>query len=102
MKEFKETHYQDFNLAKRLINQLGRELFLLSSSDWEFLISTFAARDYAEKRVKLHYDNFKKLHSLFNQYKDGKINEQAIELLEKIEKEDSIAWGQDVYKWFEL
>ena len=102
LKEFKETHYHDFNLAKRLINQLGRELFLLSSSDWEFLISTWAARDYAEKRVKLHYNNFKKLLVLLKQYKDGKINQQAIELLEKVEKEDSIAWGQDVYKWFEL
>ena len=102
LNEFKETHYRDFNLAKRLINQLGRELLLLSSSDWEFLISTWAARDYAEKRIELHYTNFKKLYSLFKQYKDGRINEQAIQLLEKIEKEDSIAWEQDVYLWFEI
>ena len=101
LKEFKDTFYQDFNLAKRLINQLGRELLLLSSSDWEFLISTWAARDYAEKRIELHYTNFKKLHSLFKQYKDGRINEQAIQVLEKMEKEDSIAWEQDVYLWFE-
>ncbi len=102
LKEFKVTHYRDFNLAKRLINQLGRELFLLSSSDWTFLISTWSARDYAEVRIKLHYDNFKKLYVLFKQYKDGKINDQAIQLLEEIEKEDSIAWEQDVYQWFEL
>ncbi len=101
LKEFKETYYQDFNLAKRLINQMGRELLLLSSSDWEFLISTWAARDYAEKRIELHYTNFKKLYSLLKQYKDGRINEQAIRNLEKMEKEDSIAWEQDVYLWFE-
>ena len=102
LKEFKETHYKDFNLAKRLVNQLGRELLLLSSSDWTFLISTWSARDYAEVRIKLHYDNFKKLYVLFKQYKDGKINDQAIQLLAKMEKDDSIAWEQDVYQWFEI
>ncbi|OLS32328.1 MAG: 1,4-alpha-glucan branching enzyme [Candidatus Heimdallarchaeota archaeon AB_125] len=102
IEEFKKTNYKDFGIAKRLINQLGRELFLLSSSDWEFLISTWAARDYAELRVTTHYENFKKLLKLFKKCNTESLKDTEYKLLEKIEKEDSIAWEQDVYKWFEL
>ncbi len=102
IKEFKETYYNDFNLAKRLINQLGRELFLLSSSDWEFLISTWAARDYAEFRVALHYENFKKLYTFFKKCKEQNLTQQELEFLQKVEEKDSIAWQQDVYRWFEI
>ncbi len=44
-----------------LLKQCGRSLFLLESSDWQFLISTFSARDYAELRVVVHHDDFKRL-----------------------------------------
>jgi len=40
---------------------MGRELMLMSASDWQFLISTKAAADYAELRLREHYDDFKKL-----------------------------------------
>ena len=102
IEEFKNTNYPLFDVAKRLINQLGRELFLLSSSDWEFLISTWAARDYAEHRITTHYEHFKKLLVLFKKCKTESLSTTEYQLLEKVEKEDSIAWEQDVYKWFEL
>src|SRR5262249_37310723 len=35
-------------LAERLASQICRELMLLESSDWQFLITTAAAKDYAE------------------------------------------------------
>ena len=38
--------------ATRLAKQLCRELLLLESSDWQFLITTVHARDYAEKRER--------------------------------------------------
>jgi 1,4-alpha-glucan branching enzyme len=41
-----------------LLKQLGRELLLLQSSDWQFLISTWSARDYAELRFSRHFENF--------------------------------------------
>ncbi|MBZ0265289.1 DUF1957 domain-containing protein, partial [bacterium] len=41
-----------------VLKQLARELLLLESSDWQFLISTKAARDYAELRFKGHVDDF--------------------------------------------
>jgi 1,4-alpha-glucan branching enzyme len=45
----------------RLGRQLMREKFLLESSDWPFLISTWAARDYAAQRAAEHFDRLANL-----------------------------------------
>jgi len=44
-----------------IMKQAARELMLMSASDWQFLISTWSARDYAELRLSEHYADFKKL-----------------------------------------
>ncbi|UCD93910.1 MAG: DUF1957 domain-containing protein [Candidatus Zixiibacteriota bacterium] len=44
-----------------IIKQAARELMLMCASDWQFLISTWAARDYAELRVSEHHADFKRL-----------------------------------------
>jgi 1,4-alpha-glucan branching enzyme len=44
------------SLDRRLLKQFFREKFLLESSDWPFLISTWSARDYAENRAAEHYE----------------------------------------------
>jgi 1,4-alpha-glucan branching enzyme len=44
-----------------VIRQAGRELLLLQSSDWPFLISTRSARDYAETRICRHHEAFERL-----------------------------------------
>ncbi len=44
-----------------ILTQAGRELLLLESSDWQFLISTWSARDYAENRISFHMDAFEHL-----------------------------------------
>ena len=64
---------QDFQL-KDLLLQLARELMVLSASDWQFLISTWAARDYAELRLAEHYADFKRIAEMV----DKKIGGQAI------------------------
>ena len=46
---------------QRVLAQATRELLLLQSSDWQFLITTGTARDYAERRVAEHYAEFKRL-----------------------------------------
>jgi 1,4-alpha-glucan branching enzyme len=43
-------------LDPRLLKQFTREKFLLESSDWPFLISTWSARDYAEMRAAQHFE----------------------------------------------
>jgi len=47
--------------VQRVLAQAARELLLLQSSDWQFLITTWAARDYAEARFAEHYANVTRL-----------------------------------------
>ncbi len=42
----------------RMLNQLGRELLLLQSSDWPFLMTTGQATDYATERFREHQTRF--------------------------------------------
>ena len=42
---------RDDATLRDLVQQAARELLLLEASDWPFLISTWSARDYAEKRA---------------------------------------------------
>ncbi|MDQ3239294.1 MAG: DUF1957 domain-containing protein [bacterium] len=43
---------------KKLLNQAARELLLLQSSDWTFLITTVQATDYATSRFEEHFYHF--------------------------------------------
>jgi 1,4-alpha-glucan branching enzyme len=45
----------------RLMKQFLKEKFLLESSDWPFLISTWSARDYAQNRAAEHYERARTL-----------------------------------------
>jgi len=47
--------------SKLLWSLLIRQLLLLQSSDWQFLITTWSARDYAEERFSEHKENLDKL-----------------------------------------
>ena len=60
-------------LKLRALNQAARELVLLQSSDWPFLITTWQARDYATDRFLEHKDHFEKLASMIenNQIDEG-------------------------------
>lgn len=44
----------------RLLCQCGRELLLLQSSDWPFMIGTHSTPDHARQRATLHYENFQR------------------------------------------
>lgn len=44
-------------LAERAMKQFAREQLLLQASDWQFLITTASASDYASKRFVEHYEN---------------------------------------------
>jgi 1,4-alpha-glucan branching enzyme len=47
--------------ARPILAQAARELLLAQSSDWQFIISTGAAADYAEKRFRQHCDDADRL-----------------------------------------
>jgi 1,4-alpha-glucan branching enzyme len=57
--------------ARRVLAQLARELLLLQASDWQFLITTWAARDYAEARFTDHAAACTRLAALLQALLDG-------------------------------
>ena len=74
-----------------LLKLLARELVLLESSDWQFLISTWAARDYAEMRFSNHYSDFKKILELLNKASSGeKFSNAEKELVRDINERDKV------------
>ncbi len=44
-----------------VLNQAARELLLMQSSDWQFLITTGQAKEYAVQRFSQHLDRFNQL-----------------------------------------
>jgi 1,4-alpha-glucan branching enzyme len=49
------------DLQRRALNQAARELLLLQSSDWAFILKTATAMGYAIARVKAHLARFRRL-----------------------------------------
>ena len=85
----------------RVLAQATRELLLLEASDWQFLITTGAARDYAERRVAEHYAEFKRLSEMANTLRGGEpLSVEAANTLRRLEREDFVfpdldpAWAQ--------
>ena len=73
-----------------LFKQLAREFLLLESSDWQFLISTWSARDYAELRFSDHLDRFKRLYEIAQNYAKNKIlSAEETEFLQDCQKRDA-------------
>lgn len=72
----------------RVLEQLGRELLLLESSDWPFLITTGQAKFYGRKRLLEHTNYFHRLaNSLVEYFKKGEFSEE--EFLETVEEIDN-------------
>jgi 1,4-alpha-glucan branching enzyme len=77
--------------ARRVLAQATRELLLLQASDWQFLITTWAARDYAERRVAEHYADFKRLSEMARTLASGEpLSIEAAETLRRLEREDFV------------
>lgn len=71
-------------LTRRALNQCARELLLLQSSDWAFLMTTGTAQQYSTKRTKEHTQRF---NALYEQILSGRIDEAY---LYDLETKDSI------------
>ncbi|MFZ2055571.1 MAG: 1,4-alpha-glucan branching protein domain-containing protein [Candidatus Aminicenantales bacterium] len=81
---------KSFSPAKdsRILKQFIREKFLLESSDWPFLISTWTARDYSENRAAEHYERARMLVEWVR--RDGPLSPAEMRLLETWEEEDKL------------
>ena len=71
-------------LKIRVLNQLARELLLLQSSDWLFIITNGTMVEYAHRRINLHTGRFNALYKMLEQ------NEIATNYLKDLEIKDNI------------
>ena len=77
--------------ATRLARQICRELLLLESSDWQFLITTKHARDYAEKRFNTHLTQLRTLLDMWRRFEATRqIPADKLPELEQIEERDCV------------
>ncbi len=84
-------HWRNSPLGKRIMQQLCRELLLLESSDWQFLITTGAARDYAEIRFLTHNDQFNEVKAIWQAFESaGSLTSAEEARLVEIERRDSV------------
>ncbi len=65
------TAWEGDPFQRRAVAQMARELLLLQASDWQFLITTWAARNYAEARFAEHYAHLTRLGHLMQRLMDG-------------------------------
>ncbi|MEO0199075.1 MAG: 1,4-alpha-glucan branching protein domain-containing protein [candidate division WOR-3 bacterium] len=95
-----DINYQQNSEYNRILKQLGRELLLLQSSDWQFLITTWSARDYAERRFSEHYESCKRLLSMLEKMKiAGGISEEDRRFLEVLEVKDRVFSDINPWDW---
>jgi 1,4-alpha-glucan branching enzyme len=74
---------------RRVVSQACREALLLQASDWQFLITTFSARDYAERRFAEHYTEFKRLMEMAEKLRQtGALAPEDEEVLRRLERDD--------------
>ncbi|MDW8171037.1 MAG: DUF1957 domain-containing protein [Anaerolineae bacterium] len=80
-------------LERQALNQAARELFLLLCSDWQFLITTGQAREYASQRFQQHLERFE---ALAEQLERGQIHADE---LARLMEQDKLLPEMD-YRWF--
>jgi 1,4-alpha-glucan branching enzyme len=61
----------DDEQLRAFLAQAGRELFLLQASDWQFLITTGSASDYAAWRLNAHHSDLKRVAELARKWRRG-------------------------------
>ncbi len=83
MERLVEVHPTATGGVRSALEQAARELLLLQSSDWPFLVTTGQARDYAVGRFREHVDRFDELTTAVEQA--GRISPEVLagELFER-------------------
>ncbi len=67
------------SLIERVLNQCARELLMLQSSDWLFIITNQTMVDYAHKKIKEHTGRF---NELYEQLTNNRIEEEYLKDVE--------------------
>lgn len=72
----REFGHRDDPELRKMLAQCARELMVLMSSDWKFMITNWSTRDHAERRVTEHYNDFKRLAIMARDYGHGQVIDQ--------------------------
>jgi 1,4-alpha-glucan branching enzyme len=72
------------------VAQAARQLLLAQSSDWQFMISTGAVPDYAERRFNLHCRDLEVLLAGLSEGAPAQDVERGRELAAELEDRDSL------------
>lgn len=79
----------------RILAQMAREMLLLQSSDWAFMIHNHSAENYARQRVQEHYENFMELRRLLG---SNRTQSRVLDMLEK--RNNIFPWmGPGLYRF---
>lgn len=82
MVELVSQHQNDGGAMARALKQAARELVLLQSSDWPFLITTGQAKQYAVQRFNEHHQRFQELIEMI---RGNSIDEARVAGMEEID-----------------
>ncbi len=86
----------------RILKQALRELLLLQSSDWQFLIYSRSAKDYAEQRFFFHHTDFNRLMDFADKIVSNNIlSVEEISFLEECERRNSL-FSELKISWWNL
>jgi 1,4-alpha-glucan branching enzyme len=80
MVELARTYPEAQALKRRALNQAARELLLVQSSDWAFIMKTGTMVEYANERTRVHVLNF---NHLYEQIKHDSIDESWLTEIER-------------------
>jgi 1,4-alpha-glucan branching enzyme len=75
---------EPYDLQKRVLNQMARELLLAQSSDWAFIMQTGTMPEYADKRTKSHIARFNKLYEMLRRDEIDEVWLGKIEYIDNI------------------
>jgi 1,4-alpha-glucan branching enzyme len=101
LQDIKSYHSQSASaFLTKVLKQAARELLLLESSDWQFLITTSSAADYSERRFKKHGKRLAKLLDIVEKLLAGKkAKPKEKDYLKKVLKTDHSFDEIDLNAW---
>ncbi|MFN8594249.1 MAG: 1,4-alpha-glucan branching protein domain-containing protein [Thermomicrobiales bacterium] len=91
-----ESNPDASGIQREVLDQAARELLLLQSSDWPFLVTTGQAREYAVERFQEHLARFDQLTSIVAQ---GMAGADVREMLDALRERDNPFPGIDYRDW---
>ena len=86
-------------LEERALQQMARELLLLQASDWQFLITTGTATDYAEQRFQEHYEACELIGTYIRSLRSGTERLDLFEEICRLETRDRLFPEIDLNNW---